>query len=418
MEAKSRDEIVYKAKKAIDRRRANNIEEDSIAKFIDTYLELNGLRTQNSNLISRIAYTIRIQADFVTIKSVSKAFIDWGIENHPIQINMESTQSIEKYALGMLTFPNELIIVLAVDDESILYLSSNGSVKRSGWLDLSSRWTGIFLISKLPPISRIQFNRKKPTSLNLLKDYDYLSAKLIAIISKGIKDTDGKFNHILLAITSPIVYYLYKIKFNPLYITSIWTLSRYTAAILLFFDQTLIFRIASIFLISLSHILEVCQGTLSRFSMQDSNLDSYLNKLCNLTSRLILIAGISVGLYRQVNSNILLLWGGACILSDVIFETIWENQSKMLAESRAGIVKLINQFYPLNSNIFIIGLILNTLSFIIIFWTILAFILSIWMAVTELILLSRSSRARSDIYSAYMKAFDVTVPAHSDSHNT
>lgn len=401
LEGKSSNDILFTLRGAIAYRRANNIDESNIIKLIDVYLALNGMNLQNVELLSKIAYSIRLQSDLVDINSVSKALIDWGIENEIIQLKNDFVRHAKEYSLSMLVNPTELIVLLQVNHSNILYLSSSGSVKMENWSAFSNRWPRLILTSKPTPISKIKLNSRPTTSLNLLKGYNSFYDKGVAIVSRGIYNSDGIIYHMLVVTTTPIVYFLYKLRLKPLPLCLAWIILRYTAGIIIFYNQTTLYRIIAAFLLLLSYTLEVCQTTLEKFSMQESQLNSHLVKLGSLTSRLLIIACISMGLYDAENSEFILLWGGACILSDILFYSAWENRLKTLLEERNVIINFIALLHPLNPNVFIFGLLFNKLFFSIELWTVLGLALALLVVFMDLLHLIKTTNKRSVIYKNY-----------------
>lgn len=396
------DDIPYDLQMKIGQYEFNFINETNVASFIDTYFRIICMDFQNEQLIAQIAYSIYLQDEYVTINAVSKALLEWGIPNQIETLEVDKILQIKEPTLSMLVNPLELIIILNIDEKGFVFYSSDGNVKQKLWSNCTNRFTGLTLTIEPVSISKIKLavNNNVPDFLAANKAF---LDKCMDIIVKGHKEKTGVLYNALTNLCTPLVLAFYNFKTSPIVITLMWIILNYLAAILILTGPNLWTRLTAAIFILIAYILDCCDGTLARLAKRQSSLGNYLEKVGHLTFRPIIIIAITFGLYNTDHTINIIYWGIICLCSDTIFHPIYEQHKLEQKNDRKTIIKIIDLFYPLNPNIFIVGLFANCLFAAIQVWAIAGIVLSLTIASLNIVAFFRSSTQRRFIYSSYVR---------------
>ncbi|MBV8253615.1 MAG: CDP-alcohol phosphatidyltransferase family protein [Chitinophaga sp.] len=379
----------------------NKIDETQLNLFIDTYLSLIGMNLQNQQLISQICYSIRLQGDFVTLNSVSAAFKDWGIPNEIAKFNKETILESHCSTLGMLINPLELIIILNLNKTGIIYFSSKGKLNHKKWMHLENRWTGQYLVLDAIPISKIRFNRSSENPPAPLLEQANFETKHIDLISKTFKQRMGIYS-IFGMLISPVIQFLYKAGISPNILTLIWIICSFLAAGVVTFQTTVGVRILAIVLILCSYILDCCDGALARLTKKESTFGEYIDRLGHWLVQPIFIVSVVICCTQAEPSINIAWWGLACVVANATFNQLYAEYIVRYSEERA--TKILWYLYPINPNIFIIGLASNRLYLALQLLTLTMTTFIIVIIIIELAKFHTEQKARKKVYKNYFTA--------------
>lgn len=387
---------------------ANDINYAMIDNVLSSYLMLNGFTAYAK--IEELLYCLKIQENYPSFQSISTCFSDWGIPNSIELIKEDLFRLFNNYFfLATLQWPERCVLVVKTDDLGVTYLSSIGEFTRISYTDFFRLWTGYILRIQHVPEDKMNLVRHPADRYSIEEKLDDDAESIKAeIIALSDKKSPVFIINLFRLISYHFTYFFFRWGVKPTTITFLWLLCLLGAAAVLAEGLSLTNRLIAAGLIFLHYILDCADGELARFTKQESSFGHTTEHIVHYSCMFMLIVGITIGLYRETNDPNIFFAGLICLLSDTLFHTtlyltqLWYNpglQYKVLNKIRP----ILNAVLPINPNFFFICILINCLYFSLIFWSILAFILFITMAVAFLIPEYKLSQRNNALRSHYIR---------------
>jgi len=170
-------------------------------------------------------------------------------------------------------------------------------------------------------------------------------------------------------------YVFIKLKIHPNYITFFWFLSIAAASFCFSRGSTEAYRIAAALLIMLGYTFDCSDGEVARVTNKYSKIGGYLDTIIHWVSGLLIILGVTWGIYNERRDPGILKIGLICVLGDSIFTYIygqlnsWRNKNSTYGLFHPIFLPLV-WLFPIDLNLFLAGAIFNQLQTALKIWEI------------------------------------------------